>query len=55
VQGEVRHELMTVAEGRVVFIVVTMRPGDKVRVISFRRASPSERALFAELTAFQEA
>jgi uncharacterized DUF497 family protein len=54
VGGEVRHEMMTVDEGGVVFIVATMRPGDNIRVISFRRASADERAVFAELTGFRE-
>ena len=54
VSGEVRHEMMTVDDGRVVFIVATMRPGDKIRVISFRRASADERAVFAEITGFRE-
>lgn len=54
VSGEVRHEMMTVDDERVVFIVATMRPGDKVRIISFRRAGADERAVFAELTGFRE-
>jgi uncharacterized DUF497 family protein len=50
---EVRHEHMTVdSDGYVVFLVTTMRPKETVRVISLRRASPEERAVFAQLTGF---
>ncbi len=51
--GEVRHEHMTVdGEGNVVFCVTTMRPSEKVRVISLRQASREERAVFLQLTCF---
>lgn len=51
---ERRHLLMTIDDGKVVFIVVTMRPDESIRIISFRRASPDERADFAAHTGFRE-
>lgn len=46
-KGEIRHNHMTLDEqGHVVFIVTTMRPGESVRVISFRRASRAESDLY---------
>lgn len=53
--GEVRHEHMTVGdEGEVVFFVTTMRADETVRVISLRRASRQERAVFKEYTGYTE-
>ena len=40
--------------GKVVFMVTTMRPNETVRVISFRRASDQERAKFQVLTGYVE-
>ena len=43
-QAERRHEHLSVdSEGKVVFIVTTMRPDETIRVISLRRASQDER------------
>lgn len=54
--GEVRHKHMTVDDdGKVVFVVTTMRPNETVRVISYRRASSKERKQFAVGTGFREA
>jgi uncharacterized DUF497 family protein len=47
--GEIRHNHLTLYERKVVFIVTTMRPGEKVRVISFRRASTKEIKIYIEL------
>ena len=45
--GEVRHEHLTQDDHRnVVFIVTTMRPGETVRIISFRPASLKERVFY---------
>lgn len=53
--GEVRHMIMGLEDERkVVIFVTTMRPGEIVRVLSFRRASGPERARFAALTGFHE-
>ena len=53
--GEVRYMHMSVDdEDHVVLMVVTMRPDETVRVISFRRASPQEREEFKSLTGFAE-
>jgi uncharacterized DUF497 family protein len=47
---EIRQNHMTLDhEGEVVFMVTTMRLGEKVRVISFRRASRKERELYKNL------
>lgn len=52
--GEVRHEHMTVdSDGHVVFFVTTMRSNETVRVISLRKASPEERAVFSHITGFK--
>lgn len=53
---ERRHEHMTVDDqGRVVFLVTTMRLDETVRVISLRRAHLEEREDFATYTGFREA
>jgi uncharacterized DUF497 family protein len=53
---ERRHEHMTVDDqGKVVFLVTTMRANETVRVISLRRAHPDERNAFMVLTGFKEA
>lgn len=53
---ERRHQHMTVDDqGKIVFFVTTMRADETVRVISLRRAHPSERQLFTTLTGFKEA
>ena len=41
-------------EGKVVFLVTTMRADETVRVISLRRAHPDERDVFMALTGFKE-
>jgi uncharacterized DUF497 family protein len=52
---ERRHEHMTVDDqGKVVFLVTTMRDDETVRVISLRRAHPDERDVFMALTGFKE-
>jgi len=52
---EQRHEHMTVDDqGKVVFLVTTMRLDETVRVISLRRAHPDEREDFATCTGFRE-
>lgn len=54
--GEVRHMVMGLDDqSKIVLFVTTMRPGEIVRVISFRRASEPERARFADLTGYHEA
>ena len=54
-QSERRHEHLAVdSEGKVVFIVTTMRQDEIVRVISLRAASQDERLLFANMTGFSE-
>ena len=54
-QSERRHEHLAVdSDGKVVFIVTTMRPDETIRVISFRRASQEERELFAQGTGYVE-
>ena len=53
--GEVRHMIMGLDDdGRVVFFATTMRPGEVIRIISFRRASTEERAQFRDLTGYFE-
>jgi uncharacterized DUF497 family protein len=53
--GEVRHMHMSVDDcGKVVIMVTTMRPNETVRIISFRRASESEREEFFRNTGFRE-
>jgi uncharacterized DUF497 family protein len=53
--GERRHEHMTVDDqGKVIFLVTTMRAGETVRIISLRRAHPDERNVFVALTGFNE-
>jgi len=52
---EIRHMHMSVDDdGKVVFMVTTMRQGEIVRVISFRRAHKNERTQFYKLTGYQE-
>lgn len=54
-RSERRHEHLTVdSDGRVVFIVTTMRQDETIRVISLRRAHEDERALFAQVTGYTE-
>ena len=54
--GEVRHMHVSVDDmGRVVLMVTTMRDTETVRVISFRPTSKAEKALFKELTGYDEA
>jgi uncharacterized DUF497 family protein len=53
--GEVRHMHMCVDDaGHIVLMATTMRPDETVRVISFRRAHPTERERFRQLTGFVE-
>jgi uncharacterized DUF497 family protein len=48
--GEIRHNHLAVDDQkRVVFIATTMRPNEKVRVISFRTAHENERLLYTKL------
>lgn len=55
-QAERRHEHLAVdSDGKVVFIVTTMRDEETIRVISLRRASHEERALFQQATGYAEA
>jgi len=50
VNGEIRHKHLALDDHKnVVFIVTTMRPGEKVRIISFRRASKEEIKIYIEL------
>jgi uncharacterized DUF497 family protein len=52
---EVRHMHMSLDDaGKVVLMVTTMRPDEYVRVISFRRAHPSERIVFVQHTGYSE-
>ena len=52
---ERRHEHMTVDDqGKVVFLVTTMRADETIRVISLRRTHPDERHVFMALTGFKE-
>jgi len=54
-EGEVRHMHMSVDDcGKVVLMVTTMRPDESIRVISFRRASSSEREQFFQITGYRE-
>lgn len=49
--GEVRHQHMGVDDdGKIVFMVTTMRPDETVRVISFRPASEREAECFRTVT-----
>ena len=49
--GEIRHQHMTIdTSGNVVFFVTTMRSGETVRVISLRRASNDEQAIYRAAT-----
>jgi uncharacterized DUF497 family protein len=53
--GEVRHMHMGVDDsGKIVLMVTTMRPGEAVRVISYRRASATERECFCRNTGYRE-
>ena len=52
---EVRQMHMCVDdEGKVLLMVTTMRNDETVRVISFRRAHPTEREKFSQITGFIE-
>jgi uncharacterized DUF497 family protein len=51
---ERRHEHMTVDEGKIIFLVTTMRSDETVRVISVRRAHAEERNTFFQYTGFKE-
>lgn len=54
-KGEARHMHMSVDDcGSVVFMVTTMRPGETIRIISFRHAHEKEREKFRELTGYVE-
>jgi uncharacterized DUF497 family protein len=54
-EKERRHEHMTVDDdGKVVFLVTTMREDETVRVISCRSASSKERELFEADTGYRE-
>ena len=49
--GEIRHNHLAVDDQKkVVFIATTMRPNEKVRVISFRTAHENERLLYWDST-----
>jgi uncharacterized DUF497 family protein len=53
--GEVRHMHLGVDDdGKVVMFVTTMRPNETIRVISFRRAHPEERAAYHAYTGYSE-
>lgn len=53
--GEIRHQHIGIDdENNIVFIVTTMRPDEAVRVISFRRASESERNIFTAHTGYDK-
>lgn len=53
--GEVRHNHMSIDDcGYVVLMVTTMRTGETIRVISFRRAHKEEREKFREHTGYVE-
>ncbi|MFA6271296.1 MAG: BrnT family toxin, partial [Candidatus Paceibacterota bacterium] len=48
--GEIRHNHLTIDDdGTMVMLVTTMRPNEKVRVISMRKANPKERLIYIEL------
>ncbi len=52
-QSERRHEHLAVdSDGKVVFVVTTMRQNETIRIISLRRASNEERELFAHITGY---
>jgi uncharacterized DUF497 family protein len=52
---EVRHMHMGLDDSRnIVLMVTTMRPGETVRVISFRRASDKERETFIKMTGYNK-
>jgi len=40
---------MTEIDGKIVFFVLTMRDGEKIRIISFRDASKEEREIYRSL------
>lgn len=53
--GEVRHQHMGVDDsGKVVLMVTTMRPGEIVRLFSYRRASLEERECFRLNTGYRD-
>ena len=49
VSGERRYECLTEIVGKIVFFVLTMRDGEKIRIISFRDASKEEREIYRSL------
>ncbi len=52
---EVRHMHMGLDDSRnIVLMVTTMRPGETVRVISFRRASDKEQETFIKITGYNK-
>ena len=54
-QPEQRHEHLAVdSDGKVVFIVTTMRQDETIRIISLRRASSEERDYFTQATGYTE-
>lgn len=54
-RSERRHEHLAVdSDGKVVFIVTTMRENETIRVVSLRRASNEERMLFDRATGYSE-
>ena len=54
VNDDIRHQHIGIDdEGKVVFMVTTMRPNETVRAISFRRASEEEKNIFYEVTGYK--
>lgn len=55
VNGEIRHQHLGLDDdGKVVFMVTTMRPNETVRIISFRRASEEEREIYYQVTGYNK-
>lgn len=55
VNGEIRHQHMGLDdENKIVFIVSTMRENEKIRVISFRKASKEEENTFTMHTGYNK-
>ena len=55
INNEIRQEHLTVDdEGKIVFVVTTMRDNESVRIISFRRAERAERETFFAITGYVE-
>lgn len=47
VNGEMRSNILTVdSDNNVIFIAITMRPNEAIRIISMRPASSNEKAIF---------